>query len=172
VDCKTTSRRLGAYLDGELPHAGAAAVEEHLRQCPRCTAELAELRALSHALNGLEGAAAPSGFAARVKQAALARQEVRRQPVMLYGAPRARAMNRVLMRVAACLVAVAGLWVGMSAGGSAFAGNGQASSDATQAAEQNEFDLQMASLSAAPPGSIAEAYLAFASYDETGGQGQ
>jgi len=169
VDCKTTSQRLSAYLDGELPQAGAAAVEEHLRECPHCAADLAGLRALSHALEGLEGAAVPSGFAARVRRAAGAERASCR-PVVLFGTP--RTLNRVLMRVAAGLVAVAGLWVGMSVGGSAFAGREQTSPDAAEVAEQSEFDLQVESLSAAPPGSIAEAYLAFANYEDGGGQEQ
>ncbi len=169
VDCKTTSQRLSAYLDGELPQAGAAAVEEHLRGCPRCAAELAALRGLSHTLEGLEGAAVPSGFAARVRRAAGAERASRR-PLVLFGTP--SRLNRVLMRVAAGLVAVAGLWVGMSVGGSAFASREEASFDTAEVAQQSEFDLQLESLSTAPPGSIAEAYLAFASYEEEGGQEQ
>ncbi len=169
VDCKTTSQRLSAYLDGELPQAGAAAVEEHLRGCPQCAAELAALRALSHALDGLEGTAVPARFAARVRRAAEAKT-ARRRPIVLFGG--SSTLSRVLMRVAAGLVAVAGIWVGLNVGGSAFAGGERTSSGTVDVAAQDEFDLQVESLSAAPPGSIAEAYLAFVNYEIPEGQEQ
>jgi anti-sigma factor RsiW len=169
VDCKKIQMRLSAYLDGELAPAGAATVEEHLRGCPRCAAELAGLQALSLALtHALEGATEPSGFAARIRRAAAARQ-ARRRPIMLFGDR--PGLRPALLRVAAGLIAVAGLWVGMSVGGSAFGRIGQSLSNDAQASEQNEFALQVETLSAAPPGSIAEAYLAFSSYEEDGGQG-
>jgi anti-sigma factor RsiW len=171
VDCNATARLLSAYLDGEVPQGDAAAVEGHLRGCARCAAELAELRALSHLLNGLEGLAVPSDFAGRTREAAAnaLADSGRREPVVLFGLDRARPLGRVLMRVAAGLVAVAGLWMGMSVGGAAFAGRDQTPAE-SDVAEQSEFDLQMESLSAAPPGSMAEAYLAFVSYEEGGGQ--
>ena len=68
------------------------------------------------------------------------------------------------MRVAAGLMAVAGLWVGMSVGASAFVEPRAVPFVRGQAAEQDEFDFQVESLSVAPPGSVAEAYLAFANY--------
>ncbi len=76
------------------------------------------------------------------------------------------------MRVAAGLVAVAGIWVGLNVGGSAFAGGERTSSGTVDVAAQDEFDLQVESLSAAPPGSIAEAYLAFVNYEIPEGQEQ
>ena len=157
MDCKTTSERLSAYLDGELLQADAAAVYQHLGGCTRCAAELAELKALAGALEGLEEEAVPSGFAARVVEAA----QDRRQPISIFGLGRAR----VLIRVAAGLIAVAGLWVGISLGASAFADRSPADRDQAQVGEEvteeSEFDMQIASLSATPPGSMAEAYLTF-----------
>lgn len=48
------ARRLGAYHDGELPAAKAAEVEEHVRRCPACAAELARIRALSQILKSAQ----------------------------------------------------------------------------------------------------------------------
>jgi len=163
VNCKKTLERLSAYLDGELPQAGAAAVREHLQECPRCAARLDELRSLGRALEALEGAAVPPDFAARVRQAA----EARREPIVLSGYRRVQALQRTLMRVAAVFMAVAGLWVGMSAGGAVSARGGQIPAG-VETAQESEFDLQLASLSAAPPGSVAEAYLAFVGEEEGG----
>lgn len=50
-DCEQ-ARRLGAYHDGELAGAARASLEEHLRRCPSCAAELDRLRGLSHLLAG------------------------------------------------------------------------------------------------------------------------
>ncbi|KPK84411.1 MAG: hypothetical protein AMJ81_05615 [Phycisphaerae bacterium SM23_33] len=47
------AEELNAYHDGELPPAAGAEFEEHLRQCPRCAAELAHLRELSRLLGTL-----------------------------------------------------------------------------------------------------------------------
>ena len=45
-ECEHT-REAGAYHDGELPAAAAAAFEEHVRQCVTCAGELEDLRKLS-----------------------------------------------------------------------------------------------------------------------------
>ncbi len=36
IDCQHVMKRLWAYLDGELPHADAEALREHLAVCARC----------------------------------------------------------------------------------------------------------------------------------------
>ena len=48
IDCDHRVR-LDAYHDGELSPAERAGVEAHLRDCPSCAAELAEIRAVSAA---------------------------------------------------------------------------------------------------------------------------
>lgn len=172
MDCKTTHERLSAYLDGELPQAHADAVEQHVQECARCAAELAGLRALGGVVSELEGAGVPDGFARRVREAARARQadEARRQPIPLFALMR----TRVLVRVAAGLIAVAGLWVGISLGGSAFEDRTLADRDQGSAVEEpteeGELEVQMASFSVTPPGSMAEAYLSFVKAQVAGGQ--
>ncbi len=46
TDCQY-ERKLHAYYDGELPARETREVEEHVRQCAACAAELEELRRLS-----------------------------------------------------------------------------------------------------------------------------
>ena len=43
MDCRETQTQLTAFHDGELPAADRARVEEHLRGCPECRAQLADL---------------------------------------------------------------------------------------------------------------------------------
>ena len=173
MDCKTLHERLSAYLDDELPQAEVVAVEQHLRDCARCSAELAELRALGGVLSELEGAAVPVAFATRVAEAARLRQaaQASRRPIMLFGSARAR----VLIRVAAAVIAVAGLWVGISLGGAAFEDHTSAEIAqapaviAEESTEPGELEIQMASMSVAPPGSMAEAYMKFVRTPEVAG---
>lgn len=47
------AQQLSAYHDGELSPAAGAEMEQHLRECPACAAELARLRELSGLLDGL-----------------------------------------------------------------------------------------------------------------------
>jgi RNA polymerase sigma-70 factor (ECF subfamily) len=47
------SEKVSAYHDGEMPAALRQEMERHLEQCPRCQAELEELRELSASLGTL-----------------------------------------------------------------------------------------------------------------------
>jgi len=48
--CSSVRRRLSAFHDGELTIREQIAVEAHLRECPGCRAEVAQLRAIGDAL--------------------------------------------------------------------------------------------------------------------------
>lgn len=50
MGCELKPERLAAYLDGELAGAEAAAVEQHVRTCPQCAAEVAERMHLRRSL--------------------------------------------------------------------------------------------------------------------------
>ncbi len=50
MDCKAIQDRLGALLDGELSAQERSSLEEHLRACSSCTAELERLQALADRL--------------------------------------------------------------------------------------------------------------------------
>lgn len=71
--CEAFEHELSAYLDGELPPAERGRVEAHLAQCPRCAAELRELRRVGETLRRWEThevRSAPStGFRNRVLRA-------------------------------------------------------------------------------------------------------
>jgi hypothetical protein len=51
VTCPDTAAGLGAYVLGALEPGERRRVEEHLRSCPACAAELAEFRALPELLD-------------------------------------------------------------------------------------------------------------------------
>ena len=158
MKCKKTSERLNAYLDGELAPDEALAVQAHLRACPRCAAELDGLKQLNQALGAEPSTAVPNGFARRVRAVAEERHAV---PVGL-AASTAR-LHLVLSRIAAVVTLAAGLWVGGLMAGS----TSQSSlSVEPETYEVTEFDLQLDPLSATPPGSVAEVYLAFADQGE------
>ena len=61
MDCACAREKLGWYVDGELPAGEVYALQEHLRDCRECTAELHRLEAL---VRRLEMAAGPSGVQA------------------------------------------------------------------------------------------------------------
>ncbi len=156
MKCKETSERLDAYLDGELAPREALAVQAHLRECPRCAAELQELQRLSEAVQSLEGIVPPSDFSRRVRDAA----EARRDAIIQLRPLAAQRLSRAASLIAALVMVVAGLWFGASMGHSAARG-GSAPVE-TEIAEVGDFDLQLDPLSATPLGSVAELYLAFA----------
>jgi anti-sigma factor RsiW len=61
-----SAERMQAFLDGELPSGDAAAIEEHLVSCARCSAELDGWRVLFEDLGGLGELGPEHGFAERV----------------------------------------------------------------------------------------------------------
>jgi Putative zinc-finger len=54
--------RLSAYLDGRLMSAERAELEQHLAECARCTAELAELRQVVALLGAMPAPRLPRSF--------------------------------------------------------------------------------------------------------------
>ena len=151
MNCEDTAERLSAYLDGELEPQAAARLREHLAGCPQCGARLRDLGELDRALDALEGMPAPVSFARRVRLAAAAGSLAGTE------APGRARVADVLSRVAAVLIAAVGLWVGVTAGLAANPGNGNGEAAAFQ---EDELDLQVGAVSAAPEESLAGAYLA------------
>ena len=81
MNCSETQKALPLYLDNAA--ATRAAHETHLRRCPACRAELAELRALKGDLALLSRPVAPQGLAVSINcalaiEAAVARQQTPR----------------------------------------------------------------------------------------------
>jgi len=160
VNCEHTRGLLNAYLDGQLAPARRAQVAEHLRECAGCARALAALEGVNRAIGALDGMAVPDGFSQRVRQAAESARvlglESAQRRVHLFG--------NVLTRVAAVVMAAAGLAVGMAMGGTLAGSNGYAA--VSDAAESEVLALQTDVLSAVPEGSVSDVYLAFVSESE------
>ena len=60
MQCDSAFEMLDAYLDGELTIEASAAVREHLKECTRCSAQLAETARLQRALRSARGRFIPS----------------------------------------------------------------------------------------------------------------
>lgn len=62
------SQRLSAYLDGELGAAERRAVDSHLRTCPICRRDLAELERVKALLGALPEVEPPAGLLADIRR--------------------------------------------------------------------------------------------------------
>src|ERR1051326_1111144 len=78
MNCSETEEVIHAYLDGELDLVRSLAVEQHLRDCPRCAAAQEDLKSLrANIAAGSLYFNAPAGLERRVRTAL--RQENREQ---------------------------------------------------------------------------------------------
>jgi anti-sigma factor RsiW len=69
MTCRQVVRLLMEYLDGTLPAAQRARVEEHLAGCDGCTAFLAQLRTVSRVTAELAEVEVPPAIRADLLQA-------------------------------------------------------------------------------------------------------
>ena len=60
MKCDSDSEMINAYLDGELSMENAAAVQDHLKTCPLCSAHVAETARLQRALRRVRTQFTPS----------------------------------------------------------------------------------------------------------------
>lgn len=68
MNCRDAVRLLNGYMDAELDAAGVLAIEEHLKACPRCRGQHANLRAVQSAVRRhTEFQAAPASLRARLE---------------------------------------------------------------------------------------------------------
>jgi intracellular sulfur oxidation DsrE/DsrF family protein len=105
MNCREAARLLDGYLDAELDAAGSLAIEEHLLACPRCRAQLANLRAVQAAVRrGIEPAPAPAALRARLQ--AHCRRAAERAPAAAGWPSRLAAAGGAALLLAA-------LWVGL-----------------------------------------------------------
>jgi Putative zinc-finger len=83
MSCQETQQSLSLYVDDQLALPVRAACDEHLRQCPVCRTELAEMRAISRGLAALRRPQPPSDLASSISDALLIEAAARaRQPVL------------------------------------------------------------------------------------------
>lgn len=115
MTCEDATIALGAYVLGTLDEAERAAVDAHLRTCPECRAELAELAGLPALLDRLSlqdlgeavpVAAAPEDLFAKV--AARAREEHESATPDAVVVPLRRRRRVQLVSAAAALALIAG----------------------------------------------------------------
>jgi anti-sigma factor RsiW len=97
------SKRLSAYLDGEVSPTERAAIEQHLAECTLCTELLASLRALSGIIRGANVAPLDAAYLRRLHDHVdnLSKRSVERFGWALAG-------------VAACVALVAGIHLSLS----------------------------------------------------------
>ena len=115
-DCRAIKDRLGRYFDRELSHSERRLIEDHLKQCDRCRADLQEIRYIAGIVReGMPVPPVPSGLSRRIM--AEARAQVGNAP---------SAWSFLLfwknwsfsMRLAAMGVAAAACYVGLAIGSS------------------------------------------------------
>jgi anti-sigma factor RsiW len=83
--CDTWTKKLDAYLDGELTAAEARALGEHLRRCAACAAEsLSRVQQKRAIQNAGQKFTPSSAFRARIQESIAVRQPARRS---LFGFP-------------------------------------------------------------------------------------
>jgi hypothetical protein len=86
VTCRDVSELLSSYLDDELEPEVCNLVENHLRSCDACRAELEELRQVKLALKSLPELEPPPSLHSRVMDAVRDQHRVKKQkPVALLG---------------------------------------------------------------------------------------
>jgi hypothetical protein len=96
--CKETQQSLSLYVDDQLPLSVRAACDEHLRECPVCRAELAELHSISEGLRALSRPVPPAGLANGITDALMIEAGARiRQPVLPLGVRVSRWLRPRLM---------------------------------------------------------------------------
>lgn len=151
--CRSVRRKLNAYLDCEAPPALQARIEAHVRSCSACRQALAALRTVCGEMgHPPEPPPLAGDFAARVVQQAAERRE-RPAPAL----PEHVAPSPALRWAAAAMFA-AGLALGAMMARDLVLDPGPAVS-----AEQAALEVGFDSLTEAPQGSLARAYLDLAS---------
>jgi anti-sigma factor RsiW len=101
MQCDSASEMLDAYLDGELSPEASAAMREHLQECPRCSAQIAETARLQRALRRARTHFTPTA-------------EFRQRIAKQFGRPRRRSWGLLWMPLAGAAAALllVLLWTG------------------------------------------------------------
>ncbi|MDP9352007.1 MAG: anti-sigma factor [Chloroflexota bacterium] len=104
------SQNIGAYALGALDPQEESELQEHVRECEDCAAELSAYSQLRHGLNAaVPQAALPDGFSERLMQRAAPHQREPRPLVTVAPTPSKRASRLPWMLVAASLILALGL---------------------------------------------------------------
>lgn len=111
--CEDVSELLSTYIDGALDQDEQAWVEDHLRRCPHCAAELATLRATMALVQQLDEVEPPADFRAQLKKRILA--ERRKERLGFFRRARS-VLGTSPYRGVVAAVATLALAIGVSAG--------------------------------------------------------
>jgi anti-sigma factor RsiW len=70
-DCRAIMSRLGRYYDGELSPVECRGIENHLKKCSRCSADLQEIREIAGVFQeGMPASPVPSDLTQRILEKA------------------------------------------------------------------------------------------------------
>ncbi|MHB0885617.1 MAG: DUF4349 domain-containing protein [Bacillota bacterium] len=111
--CEDVSELLSGYIDGALDQDEHAWVEDHLRRCPHCAAELTTLRATLALVQQLDEVEPPADFRVQLKKRILA--ERRHERLGFFSRARS-VLGTSPYRGAVAAVATLALAIGVSAG--------------------------------------------------------
>lgn len=165
--CRTTQRRLEAYLGGELSEQERARLEQHLASCAACGRALEHGRRLHETLGQKAAPPLPEGFHARLMARAREHVEKRswsKRMLRPFGWTPAMPVG---LRMAAAAAVIAALGIGALIGRDMWRADSSRKAQSAQAAEVDPVDLYRTDyLAAAPEGSMADAYVGLVS---TGG---
>ncbi|GFO53589.1 hypothetical protein GMSM_05960 [Geomonas sp. Red276] len=145
MKCSEAVKYLSPYVDGELQAKDRARMENHLAQCPHCTAEFAQIRALSRMFAQAERFGAPVALNAKVMEKIESRTSV------------GFAFWPVLTRFAGVAVILLAITGGVISGGVLFNPVSAHRKGVTVASA-----LSLESLDVLPPDSLGRAYLTVA----------
>jgi anti-sigma factor RsiW len=124
LDCREVLGSLGRFVDDELSPQEAAAIEDHLRDCPACQRELKSLRLLSASLEASSPPPVPAGLLGDVMQAVRDETPVPRLGVLEFWKPWPTAM-RLAAAGAAAAACIVGLLLASAAVPSRSQGRGE-----------------------------------------------
>ena len=165
--CKRIVAFLSLYVDDALSGSRKCAVEQHLRDCEACRAQLERIRQLGNLLNDLPVPPVPEGFAGRVMAEAKTRlpetKPRRILPQVIWDPLRWFAEFSAPMRLAALATILLACVVGLTMNGGVFVDKqGQ-----VQGSVKNQYGLEW--FDPTPPGSVGSVYLAMtSSFNEEG----
>jgi hypothetical protein len=98
MSCQETQQSLSLYVDDQLALPVRAACDEHLRECPVCRVELAEMRSVSRGLSALARPVPPPNLASSISDALQIEAGARRrQPILPLGVRLTRWLRPRLM---------------------------------------------------------------------------
>ncbi len=158
--CKKIVALLSPYVDDALSESHKCAVEQHLRACEACRAQLERIRQLGNLLDDLPIPPVPEGFAARVMAEAKTRLPETKPkwvPPVIWDPLRWFVQFSAPMRLAACATVLLACVVGLTMdGGLLVDEQGQ-----VKGSVKNQYGLEW--FDPTPPGSVGSVYLAMTS---------